>query len=83
MGMNVHAYASAKDYGAVTPSDTTVLQFDAIYVGGAGDLAISPTEGGSDAVTLTGVTAGSIIPIRGKRVMSTNTTATALTWLQW
>lgn len=83
MGMNVQAYASAKNYGAVTPSDSTVLQFDAIYVGGAGNLAISPTETGSDAVTFTGVTAGSIIPVRGKRVMSTNTTATTLTWLQW
>lgn len=84
MGMSVNAKASAKKYGAVTKSDSTVLSFQAIYVGGAGDVAISPSESDSgDAVTFTAVPAGAILPVRGRRVMSTNTTATAIVWLDW
>jgi hypothetical protein len=84
MGMNASVYASAKSYGAVTKSDSTVLSFQAVYVGGAGDVAISPSEGDSgDAVTFAGLAAGTILPVKGRRVMSTNTTATNLVWLNW
>lgn len=63
---------------AVTKSDSTDLTgARAIYVGGDGDLALMAIND-SAAVTLTGVTAGTIIPVRVKRVMSTNTTATAI-----
>ena len=84
MGMNVQAVASAKSYGTVTASDSTKLKFNAVYVGGAGDVAISPSEDGTgDAVTFTAVPAGAILPVAGKRIMSTNTTATAMVWLNW
>jgi len=74
--------ASATSSGAVTKSDSTVLQFRAIYVGGAGDVAIRHTEGGS-VVTYVGVPAGTILPVSGVRVMSTGTTATNMVWMDW
>lgn len=61
---------------AVTPSDSTTLAgVRALYVGGAGNVAVMPFGSGT-AVTLVGATAGSIIPVRCTKVMSTNTTAT-------
>lgn len=60
---------------AVTPSDATGIRFKALYVGGAGNVAIIARDD-TDAVTLVGVAAGSIIPVEGTKVMSTNTTAT-------
>ena len=61
---------------AVTPSDDTDLTgARALFVGGAGNLAIRTTQGASNTatVTLTGVTAGSIIPIQVTRVMAATT----------
>lgn len=61
---------------AVTPSDSTDLTgARGLYVGGAGDLALTAVND-SSAVTLSSVPAGSIIPVQVKHVMSTNTTAT-------
>jgi len=77
-----HAFASARSSGAVTKSDSTVLDFNAVYVGTAGDVAIKHTEGGS-AVTYPGVPAGSILPVAGVRVMSANTTASGMVWMKW
>lgn len=74
--------ASAQASGTVTKSDTTVLEFKAIYVGGAGDVAIQHTLGGT-AVTYPSVPAGTILPVQGVRVMSTNTTATSMVWMNW
>ena len=62
---------------AVTPSDATELRFKALYIGGAGNVAIIAKDD-TAAVTFTGVTAGSILPVEGTKVMSTNTTATAI-----
>lgn len=63
---------------SVTPSDATDLTgVRSLYVGGAGDLAIRAIHD-TAAVTLVGVTAGSIIPVQVDRVMSTNTTATSI-----
>lgn len=60
----------------VTKSDSTVLaKTRAIWVGGAGNLAVL-MAGDSSAVTITGVAAGSLLPISVTKVMSTNTTAT-------
>jgi hypothetical protein len=68
----------AVTFVAVTKSDSTVLPLTrALYVGGAGNVAVVDGAG-SDAVTFTGVTAGSILPIRVRKVMSTNTTATSI-----
>lgn len=61
---------------AVTPSNSTDLTgARGVYVGGAGNLALIAI-GDSAAVTLAAVGAGTIIPVRISRVMSTNTTAT-------
>lgn len=63
---------------AVTKSDSTTLAgVRALYVGGAGDVAVMPL-GSTVAVTLVGVPAGSVLPIRVTKVMSTNTTATSI-----
>lgn len=63
----------------VTPSNTTdfPIAFRAIWVGGAGDVAIV-ANGDTTAVVYVGALAGSIIPMRGKRVNVTGTTATNL-----
>jgi hypothetical protein len=69
--------APAERAVAVVPSDATVLNCRAIYVGGGGDLAVTPLKG-ADAVVFEGVQAGSILPISARSIMSTGTTATAV-----
>ncbi|TGV26342.1 hypothetical protein [Mesorhizobium sp. M4B.F.Ca.ET.143.01.1.1] len=66
---------------AVTKSDSTAVLFNAVYVGGTGDLALRPVNG--TAVTFSGVPAGTIIPLKCDRVMSTNTTATNIVGLNY
>ncbi len=71
----------------LTKSDTTTYSpatggiFDAIYVGGAGDVAVRTANG--TTLTFSGATAGSTIPIRFDRLMSTNTTATLCVGLRY
>jgi hypothetical protein len=74
-------YASAEESGAVTKSDSTVLKYQALYIGGAGDVAMKHTEGG-DTETWVGLLAGQIYPIQGVRVMAA-TTATNIRWIRW
>lgn len=73
---------TATRYGAVTPSDSTVLNFKALYVGGTGTVVVR--QAGSDvaAVTFAAVPAGTILPIAGNRVMAA-TGATNIVWLDW
>jgi hypothetical protein len=63
---------------AVTKHDTiefaTVSR--AIYVGGAGDVAAVMADG--SVLTFSAVPAGTLLPIRCKRINSTNTTATLM-----
>jgi len=73
--------SSANDGAAVTKSDSTVVAFDALYVGGAGDVAVTTPLG--SVLTFSAVPAGSIIPIRCVRVMSTNTTATLIVGMKY
>lgn len=63
---------------AVTPNDGADLTDTtrALYVGGAGDVKVDMY--GSGTVTLVGVTAGTVLPIRADRVYSTGTTATSI-----
>ena len=63
---------------AITGNDSTDLTVfpRAIYVGGAGNVKV--TTIGGDTVTFSGVLAGSVLPVRVKRVFSTDTTATNL-----
>lgn len=70
--------APAEYAAALSGDDTNDLATftRALYVGGAGNIKVT-TAGGS-TVTFTGVTAGSILPIRVKRFWSTGTTATTV-----
>lgn len=70
--------APAASYAAITPSDTVDLTYLTrfVYVGGAGNVVAIDRDG--NAVTFTAVPAGTVLPIRVKRINSTNTTATAL-----
>lgn len=71
----LHA-GSSGHLAAVTPHDTNDLAFTTryVFVGGAGNLRVIDEAG--NTVTLTGVTAGSLLPIRVTRILSTSTTAT-------
>ncbi len=61
---------------AITPSDENDLAqiSRAVYVGGAGDLAVTMKDG--SIATFKNLIAGSSIAIRVSRVLSTGTTAT-------
>lgn len=72
-------FLSAPAGGAVpvTKSDTTVLVgVRSLYVGVAGDVAVTMTDGST--ATFTAVPAGSILPIQCTKVMSTGTSASAI-----
>jgi hypothetical protein len=66
---------------AITPSDSTVVDFNGIYVGGAGNLTVTLLNGTD--VTLTAVIVGQIYPLRVTKVKATGTTATNLVGLTW
>ena len=76
MQNNLAQYGSA---AAVTPSDTAPVNCRAIYIGGAGNVAIKTTATAT-AVTFTGLTAGTVLPVMidGGYIMATGTTATLL-----
>jgi hypothetical protein len=76
-GISEEPTASSGDIAAVTPSDATefATMTRGLYVGGAGAVAVLGWED-SAAVTFAAVPAGTILPVRVKKVMSTNTTAT-------
>lgn len=67
----------AKNAAAVTPNDSADLSNVAValYVGGSGDVSVD-TVGGQVSVVFSGVSAGTVLPVRVKRVNSTSTTAT-------
>lgn len=75
---NVINYDSARNAAEITPSDAADLDnvTRGIYVGGAGDVKVC--MGTIGAITFKDVPAGSILPIRTKRVYNTDTTATNL-----
>ena len=68
----------ARQFVAITPSNTTDLDglTKAVYVGGAGNLVAVDWTGAT--CTFTGVLAGTVLPIRVRRINSTSTTATNL-----
>jgi len=68
-------------YFAVTTSDTAdsgdmAYVSRALYIGVGGDLVAVRTDG--TEVTFVGVAAGTIVPIRAKRVKATGTTAASI-----
>lgn len=72
-------FAPSRSLAAITPSDGADLPVfaKAIYVGGAGNIVLRAIDDAGNT-TLTGVTAGTIIPVRARRVLATGTTATGL-----
>lgn len=70
--------APASRYFAITPSNSTDFDYNtrAIYVGSSGNLVAVDDAG--TTCTFSNVPAGTILPIRAKRVNSTNTTASNL-----
>lgn len=75
--MSLYSNGANDNAAAVTPSDSTVLPTtNGIYVGGAGNVAV--TMVGGQVVTFTAPLVGSVLPVRATKVMATNTTATLL-----
>lgn len=68
---------------AVTKSDSTIINARALYVGGAGNVAVimqadaTSVGGAGTAVTFTAVPAGTFMPVSVEKVMDA-TTATAI-----
>lgn len=63
------------DAAVVTPNNGTNLpRAGRLFVGGAGNIAVTTVAGTN--VTFTGVVAGTILPVRVKKVFATGTTAT-------
>jgi len=73
---------TATRYGAVTKSDTTVLKFKALYIGGAGSVVLKEAGSGGDAITFAAVPVGTTLLVSGTRVMAAST-ATNIVWLDW
>ena len=75
------AISPARKVATVTPSDSANLQQNGvdrparIWVGGAGNVSIIAADDTADVV-ITGVPAGTQLPILVKRVRATGTTAT-------
>lgn len=67
---------SGTNWASVTPSDSANLTFvpRGVYVGGAGDVAMTDSEG--ELVTFVGLAAGVIHPLSPYKIYSTGTTAT-------
>lgn len=68
---------------SVTPADGSDLikHTRAIYIGGDGNVAcetFDPTTNKLANVTFIGLVAGTVLPVRTKRILSTGTTATNL-----
>jgi len=69
---------SAEFAGAVTPSDTVNLPqlTRGLWIGGAGNVEVDMSNG--DTVLFSGVSAGSLLPLRVRRVRAGATTATLI-----
>lgn len=74
MAENSDVYTKAV---AVTPSDATVVNARALYIGGAGNVAIK-TDAAAAAVTFTAPPVGTVLKVQAHQVMATNTTATLI-----
>lgn len=57
---------------AVTPSDSTLVQCRALWVGGTGNVAVTMSASGS-TVTFTNVPDGTLLPVAAYRVMAATT----------
>jgi hypothetical protein len=79
MSLNAsEATSPSKHFVNVTPSDTVDLARlpKGLYISGAGNVVCQNIDGTS--ATFTAVPAGTVLPIRAKRVLATGTTATGI-----
>lgn len=72
---------SAIRYGAVTPSDSTALEFKRLYIGGTGSVVLKTSQDAA-AVTFAAVPAGTQLEVSGVRVMAASG-ATNIVWMDW
>jgi hypothetical protein len=79
-GNYTYAVAIAKSDVTDQPAVGSAVFFDALYVGGAGIVVLALTD--NSTVQLTAV-AGEVIPLRGRRVNNTTTTATLMVALYY
>lgn len=74
MATNTDVY-TAVGGAAVTPNNDTVIPyFRALWIGGAGDVAVKFANGST--ATLVGVPAATVLPVQGTQVLAAGTTAT-------
>lgn len=73
--------APASTFFAVTPHNSTNFTTNArsLWIGAAGDVSVVAPDG--TAVTFAAVPAGTLLPVRAKRVNSTGTTASSIVGL--
>ena len=74
-------FSNAKDYVAITPSNTVDQVYDAIWVGTGGNLRLTSHRG--NQVIFSNVGDGKIVPCACKRVLAAGTTATNLVGLTY
>jgi hypothetical protein len=70
---------------AITPSDAEPVNFTALYVGVGGDVALLPLDQNAltgTAVTFRNAPSGSVLPIQGRKVLATGTTAASILGLR-
>lgn len=72
----------ASNGAAITPHATNALAFvtRAIWVGAAGDITLRLADASAD-ITLIGVPAGTLLPLRASHVRATGTSAASLVGL--
>jgi len=75
-------FAAATSSVAVTPSDSTVLDFRALHIGVGGDVAIKHTAS-STSVVYKNLPSGFPLNVNGGIVMATGTTATDIVAMNW
>ena len=76
-------FAPARQCFAINPDDFTDLSTltKAIYVGGSGDLALQSADNEGQHVIFKGIPAGTMLPVRAIRVLSSDTSATDIVGL--
>lgn len=81
MNKKGHSYQLAfTDAAAITPADDGDHDYDAVYVGGTGDVKVDTLDG--TAVTFVAVAAGTTINLQITRVYDTGTDATSIVGLK-
>lgn len=81
MGLMPAEVVSFRDAAAITKSDSVPNNFDAIYVGVTGNVAVMMLSGA--VVTFTAIPAGAVLRVKVSKVMSTSTTATDMIGLRY